>query len=431
MNLKFKPPYCIVGYGKSGKATAQFLRASGISDADIFIFDDKLKDYINLNPIDFIKSSNIQTLVVTPGYPLKTPWLITLAKEGITLINEITLAAQILTDEKLIGVTGSVGKSTVVALLEVGIKSQNQQYFVGGNFGTPFCEYAYQIITGARSRAKWIILELSSYHLEILEDIFFDWSALTFLTANHLERYTSKSEYYSTKWKLINLTKNKMIINSEGGDNYSFAQDHLNSKILYCNKKDLDLSPYQLNNSYLLGEHNQDNIALATKVALVCGWDNSSIESMKRYGGLPHRMENLGEAKGIQFINDSKATTMDSVQIAVKATLKQLKSETSSLHLLLGGLDKNLPWENLASLHTLPNVKFYFFGHCAQLAKSKSNLPGETFLNLKSAFSNLILSIKLGDTVLLSPGGTSLDEFSNFEQRGDYFKSLVQIFSQG
>jgi UDP-N-acetylmuramoylalanine--D-glutamate ligase len=152
---------------------------------------------------------------------------------------------------------------------------------------------------------------------------------------------------------------------------------------------------------------------------------------MKGYQGLPHRMENLGTTKGILFINDSKATTMDSVLISVDALLKNRMKENSTLHLLLGGQDKNLPWESLNCLQRFPNINIYFFGQCGSLAKSKSQLTGGVWPSLGSAFSEMLSSAKTGDTVLLSPGGTSLDEFSNFENRGDYFKNLVQKFSLG
>jgi UDP-N-acetylmuramoylalanine--D-glutamate ligase len=126
----------------------------------------------------------------------------------------------------------------------------------------------------------------------------------------------------------------------------------------------------------------------------------------------------------VTYINDSKATAMDSVLVATKGCLEGL-SEDNKLFLLVGGKDKNLPWEQLSVLSTNEIVTPVFFGQCGELAKSKSELSGEYFEHLGSAVHYCLRRARSGDVVLLSPGGTSLDEFKNFEERGDFFKTLV------
>jgi UDP-N-acetylmuramoylalanine--D-glutamate ligase len=145
---------------------------------------------------------------------------------------------------------------------------------------------------------------------------------------------------------------------------------------------------------------------------------------MTQYKGLAHRLEHVATLNGVTYINDSKATAMDSVLVASKGCLEGISGE-SKLLLLLGGKDKNLPWEQLSVLSSNEAVTPVFFGQCGQLAKAKSELTGEYFEHLGSAVHYAMKRAKSGDVVLLSPGGTSLDEFKNFEERGDFFKTLV------
>jgi UDP-N-acetylmuramoylalanine--D-glutamate ligase len=139
-------------------------------------------------------------------------------------------------------------------------------------------------------------------------------------------------------------------------------------------------------------------------------------------------MENLGRVKNVLFINDSKATTIESVKTAVTGILSQFP-KCENLFLLVGGKDKNLPWEDLNSLGKFPQVQFIFFGQCGELAKNKSLLSGPVFKSLETAFAHIQNKLVANSIVLLSPGGTSLDQFKNFEERGNYFKLLVKNYS--
>ncbi|MES3037397.1 MAG: cyanophycin synthetase, partial [Bdellovibrionota bacterium] len=137
---------------------------------------------------------------------------------------------------------------------------------------------------------------------------------------------------------------------------------------------------------------------------------------MLKFEGLSHRLENLGKYNGVQFINDSKATSIESVIEAVDS-LDGI-SVAGNKFILLGGRDKNLPWNKLKILTKKEKVKFIFFGEAADKIKSGSGLPGEVYADLKTALNGIADKLKDGDVCLLSPGGTSLDEFKNFEERG-------------
>jgi UDP-N-acetylmuramoylalanine--D-glutamate ligase len=420
-------PVAVVGMARSGESARRLLLARGLKKADILTFDQKVPAQFS-DPVELMAKGRPKTLVVSPGVPLKSSWIIEAQKSGLLITSEINLACESLADEKIIGVTGSLGKSTTVSLLGSGLAAFDKNAFVGGNLGTPFCDYAYGIITGERPRAQWIVLELSSYQLENCANLKLDHSAITFLSANHMERYESLEDYYLTKWRMIDKTKGTMFLNKNGGDLLVFAEKQPEfSRCIVVSSHDKNLTPHTLSQSALLGTHNQDNLALAAQIALHCHWPISSLQSMKTFKGLEHRLENMGFFEGVRYINDSKATALDSVLTAVEVAHDYL-SPQATLHVLLGGRNKNLPWEELQSLGKIPRVEFLFFGECRDVAKEKSRLPGPQFMKLGEAVTHVLTQAKTGDIVLLSPGGTSLDEFRGFEDRGKFFKEKVSAF---
>ncbi|MGZ3802573.1 MAG: UDP-N-acetylmuramoyl-L-alanine--D-glutamate ligase [Pseudobdellovibrionaceae bacterium] len=418
-------PVAIIGMAKSGKSAERLLLASGFKKKDILTFDQKIPAQFS-DPFELMSKGRPKTLVISPGVPLKSSWIIEAQQSGITITSEIDLACACLSEEKIIGITGSLGKSTTVSLLGTGVTAFDKNAFVGGNLGTPFCEYAYGIITGTRSRAQWIILELSSYQLENCEKLKLDHSAITFLSANHMERYEHLDDYYLTKWRIIDKTKGILFLNENGGHLVDFAKKQKEfSRSLIVSKSDKNLIPYTLSQSTLLGSHNQDNIALAAQISLYCHWPRSSLQAMKTFQGLEHRLENLGFFNGVRYINDSKATALDSVLTAVEEARKYLPFH-ATMYVLVGGRNKNLPWEKLEILKNFSDISFLFFGECREIAQEKSQLTGPKFAKLEEAIIYAASLAKPNDIVLLSPGGTSLDEFNGFEARGNFFKEKVK-----
>lgn len=415
-----KKPIAIVGLGKSGKSALAFLKKIGFNDSDLITFDEKDSSAQIHKFTDLIKS-NPNTLVVSPGVPLKTPALQKMIEDGAFLTSEIALAASVLTTEKLIGITGSVGKSTVTSLLGEAAQVADENAFIGGNLGLPFCEYATALLNN-RKKAQWIVLELSSYQLENMGSLQLEYSAITYLSPNHLERYKNLQEYYETKMKITNITKDVCVFNQRSTDAVEYSKKSVCQSVL------TDAEHFQdknlLRHISLIGAHNKDNFAVAAELVQLCGWAYESVKAMATYRGLQHRLEFVAEVKGVKYVNDSKATAMDSVLVAVQGCLERV-APNRKLFLLLGGKDKNLPWHELAILHQHNNIICIFFGACGQLAQSKAKLEGPYFESLGSAIEFCQAQAITGDTVLLSPGGTSLDQFKNFEERGDFFKRLV------
>lgn len=417
-NLKL--PIAVIGLGKSGRSALALLREFGFNETQLATFDTK-DPSATFSTVEKLLSFSPKTLVVSPGVPLNSSWIQSLAAEGVAITSEINLAASLLTTENLIGVTGSVGKSTVVSLLGAGVASFDKNAFIGGNIGIPFCDYALGVLQG-KQRAEWIVLELSSFQLENCNQLSLTFSIVSFLSANHLERYISLEDYYAKKLHITSITKELCLFNKSSKDCVQYAP-LAKSRLMLVNSDNFSHQEL-LPRVFLLGPHNKDNFSLAAEMARVCGWPESSFVEMTRYRGLPHRLEFVVEINGVTYVNDSKATAMESVLVAVNGCLENI-SDHGRVYLLLGGKDKNLPWEQLAVFAENEKIIPVFFGACGELARQKSGLAGELFEKLGSGINFCQKRSKPGDVVLLSPGGTSLDEFKNFEERGDFFKTIV------
>jgi UDP-N-acetylmuramoylalanine--D-glutamate ligase len=412
LKQKIKVPVVVVGLGKSGLAAERFLITSGFLKTDVYTFDEKADS--QLKSWEQIQNLTPGTLVVSPGVPLQSANVQNLKKLGWEITSEINLACTVLTDEIVIGITGSVGKSTVTSILGAGAITEDQNAFIGGNLGTPFCEYAISLLE-KRPKARYVILELSSYQLENCSDLKLKFSAITYLSANHLERYVSLDQYYLTKCQIGQVTTGLCVLNSASADLMKYKNQIPGQS---------EVTTIQNQKINLIGKHNLENYFVAATLAEKCGWNLKSFQAMQEFPGLAHRLETVGLFKGILFINDSKATAMDSVLVAVGAALEQTKND-SKLFLLLGGKDKNLPWEQLQVLAVHKNIQIVFFGQCGQIAHDKSQLQGNIFKQLSQALSYIFQQARSSDVVLLSPGGTSLDEFKNFEERGNVFKEIA------
>ena len=421
MMLSLKLPIVILGQGLSGSAVEKYLSHCGyVRGKDFFIYDQK--DGSDFQSTDQVLKLQPQTAFLSPGIPGQSKWIQQLEQNGCWITNEWSLAYSLLTTEKVIAVTGSVGKSTTTALLQQGLR-WDPHAFVGGNFGIPFLDYITAIQFLNQPKAKWVVLELSSYQLERFPHFSPQISVVTSLLPNHLERYDSLEQYYQVKLDGISQTQDFIIANRNGGDLFSFSKNHSSffSEILWTDGQDPEWKDAGFKDSRLVGLHNQDNLAMAALVAKKAGWPSDSLLWMKEFSGLPHRMEYLGLHLGIHGINDSKATTVQSVLTCVESLNHD--SRFQNKHLLLGGRDKNLPWQQLNALSSLSGWSFYFFGEAAQRIASASGLTGKTYARLKDAVDAAKMSAQPGDLLLLSPGGTSLDEFKNFEDRGDQFRN--------
>jgi UDP-N-acetylmuramoylalanine--D-glutamate ligase len=422
----------IVGLGKSGVSSLKLL-ATGFAKnpQNLKTFDEsqaKSPDFCDAQEaLDF----DPDFIVLSPGYPRSSPWIQSFLKnKGDTaLVSELDLAYQALKSlpvglsEKIIGITGTAGKSTCSALLARAIEIAGKKVFLGGNFGTPFADYALDVICGERQRVEYLVLELSSYQLETLK-MGVDVGVITSFSKNHLDRYPSEKEYYAAKASLWDRVSGAFFLNSASQDLVSWFSDPF-----YRDDRRLWWSASRAwSGQRLLGKHNEQNLNLVADVLDHLKMPPISFDSLLQFEGLPHRLENCGFKDGILFVNDSKATTIDSVFMAVDSLRGAC---VGTLHLLLGGKDKELPWKELSQLSQYPFIRPWFFGECAVKAQNDSGLSGVLLKDLKEFFEKQRGHLKAGDVVLLSPGGSSLDQYNSFEERGNDFKSLMNQYILG
>ncbi len=420
--------------GKSGQATFDLLLSLGYDRSQILTYDQSptVKEFCDASAVSEIKTFAPKTLFVSPGIALKQDWIEGFAKQGVMISSELNLALQCLTTEKKICITGSAGKSTVVALTEAIINGSSLRSKAVGNFGYPIATYAREALQNPDCKVDYLVVELSSYQLENARNLSCDWAMITSLLPNHLERYSCIEEYYATKLQLLTMATRGCILNENGGD--LSAHHEIIQKLVsgtapsevaqktFWTTGATELKSYS-KSPRLLGAHNQDNLAMCIRLAHELGLPDSAIQKGFEFQGLPHRLENLGFVGSTLFVNDSKATTIESVLIAARATAND--SQKSTL-VLLGGRDKHLPWAELSQLKNHAGLSFIFFGECAKTAEKCSGLSGKSFSSLKEALEELRSSYAKYDIILLSPGGSSFDEFKNFEERGSYFISWMQ-----
>lgn len=421
----------LVGFGKSGSACLGLLRHFGVKDSQILIFEqDPSKIPANFsctNTPQEVLHFSPELCLVSPGFPLATDFIVQLRSRSCFVMNEVELGSYFLSSERLVGITGSLGKSTTTAALGAGLKVVDQNTFVGGNLGVPLCSYVLEVLSQKRARAKFVALELSSYHLESLAKIQFQNSIITYLSPNHLERYGSLTEYYQTKFRIARLTRGPLILNKKGGDLEDFfkSQHGLSNQIVWIDSSSYEESKFH--GARLLGKHNHDDLALAYAALEELGIPEG-LSGLIEFQGLAHRIENLGEVSGVLFINDSKATALESVMTAVHTSLSLPRN--GNVHLLIGGKDKGLPWSKLDQDLSHPRLKCYLFGGSRDLIQSQITKRLESFETLHEVLKILPLRILPGDVVLLSPGGASQDQFKNFEERGELFRNFVEQFAK-
>ena len=401
----------ILGLGISGMSAAKSILAGG---GKIFAYDDN-----NLNnKIDFIDPKNwpwdiLDQILVSPGVPLSHPVIKKARSLKIKIINEIDIFAQSLPKAKVIGVTGTNGKSSTSSLIGHIIDYNDINVEVGGNIGK-----AATSLNDPGSKG-FIVLELSSFQLVTCSQLKLDGGIILNITPDHLDWHGNIKNYVNAKIRIASFLKAKAPLLMSSNDNLSkIASEDLQKKnkniIKIYNKK----IKYNLpkNISY------RENVNFAIKLLSALGMsEEKSLTAINSFKGLPHRMELIAKKNKIIFINDSKATNAE-------ATSKALES-FKNIFWIAGGKSKHNGIKS--SLKYLKNVKkCYLIGESSseffdQLRfKLECNISGTIDRALLQIFEDTI-DYKEEVTVLLSPAASSYDQFLNFEKRGETFKELV------
>ncbi|KAH7660331.1 UDP-N-acetylmuramoylalanine-D-glutamate ligase MurD protein [Dioscorea alata] len=460
----------VVGLGNSGWAAVDLALARGASVLAI----DKNEQFMPLeNDTQFSGNACLQTIlghcdtsllanadriVVSPGVSLEEFGLSTLLQSGRRVMSELDFASELLPENiKILAITGTNGKSTVTSFAGQMLHNLGIEAFVGGNFGTPLSKAAKQCLEAPTQRQPYqvAVVEVSSYQMEIPNQHFSPSVAVVLnLTPDHLERHKTMENYALVKCSLFSHMKDgRLAVLPQGND---FINDAFGKKARECNVAWIGDLPgikvdtaakvatfkfpsselvtnLQLGTLKAMGTHNFINAAVAafSVLGLDVGIDNDSIHNtIESLTLLPHRMQIVcRDAHGVTWVDDSKATNVESTLTGLMG-LKEHK-----LVVLLGGLAKVMSgnvsngFEKLVELLN-DHRGVITFGSSGEmiyetLCDSGISIPCVRATNLEGAVNCARSMARSGDTILLSPGCASFDEFRNFEQRGQVFQKLA------
>ena len=388
-----------------------------------------VKVIITEDPIDLLDES-YDYVVKNPGIKLDHPIVVKAQELNIPVINEVEVAYHFLPDVKIVGITGSNGKTTTTTLTYELLKSANLPVHLGGNIGYPLCSLVNMCKDG-----DIIVLEISAQQLHDFKDFKTDIGILTNLSEVHIDFFGSYDNYKYNKKLLFrhHTDKEIAILNKENSDVLDITKDIKSKKLYFSSKSSADaciVDDYicingekiiKTNDIKIKGIHNYENIMGALLAVKEFGVSNEVIRDvLTTFNGVEHRIEFVKNVNGVYFYNDSKATNVKSTQIA----LNTFKNPTI---LILGGLDRGHSFEGLKEY--LGNTKaIVCYGETKNRIKEFSDSIGIDCYVVDDLVTATKKSYELasdGYTVLLSPACASWDQFKCFEDRGNLFKETV------
>jgi UDP-N-acetylmuramoylalanine--D-glutamate ligase len=399
----------VVGLARSGFAAAAALARRGVdvvaADRSPDVDPGRLADLgveLRLGTEEEVLLEGMELVVKSPGVPAESPLVAVAHSRAIPVWSEVELGYRLLpAGSRLIGVTGTNGKTTTTELLGAILRAAGRPVEVAGNVGRALTDAAEQA-----SEDSWIVCELSSFQLEDAHLLACDIAVLLNLEPDHLDRHGTFEAYRDAKLRIFERAHTKVVPRGFGIEGIEFsAHDPLPAEPL------------------IPGGHNRENAAAATAAARAAGVPDEAIaEALRTFPGVPHRLELVRELRGVRWINDSKATNTAAARRGVGAY-------DAPLRLILGG---SLKGEDFGPfVRDLPaNVhSIYLVGAAAGELAAALDAVGRPYVragDLANAVARAAADAKPGDVVLLSPATASYDQFANFEERGDTFRRLVE-----
>jgi UDP-N-acetylmuramoylalanine--D-glutamate ligase len=450
----------ILGAARQGLALARWLSRHGshvilsdsrhadeLASAQASLADTAVEWAVGGHPLELLNKTDV--LCLSGGVPLTLPIVQEAVKRGIPLSNDTQIFMEV-APCKTIGITGSAGKTTTTTLVgemakkNAEVRSQNAKYsaFVGGNIGDPLINYVDDM-----TENDLAILEISSFQLEQMT-ISPNIAAILNITPNHLDRHGTMDAYTAAKarilefqtekdtailghddkgaWNLRNQVKGKLLTFSLKDLDKGFSGAYLHDGLLNLRDGNAYLPLMLREKIKLPGDHNVANVLAAFTIGHAAGFKlDDMLEVVEEFRGVPHRLELVRELNGVRWYNGSIAT-------APERSMADINSFNEPIVLMLGGRDKDLPWDGIAKLIHKRVDHVVLFGEAAELIqKAISAISGERSVdlhrakNLKEAVAIAAEVASAGDIVLFSPGGTSYDEFKDFAERGDIFRKWV------
>ncbi|MBE5817143.1 MAG: UDP-N-acetylmuramoyl-L-alanine--D-glutamate ligase [Clostridiales bacterium] len=438
----------VVGCAKSGIAAAEWLLQKGWS---VCVYDSKSKEALGsrissleaYDKVNFMLGSfnedilnSVSLMVVSPGVPTSLPFIKKAIEIGIDVVSEIELAYRNC-PAKIIAITGTNGKTTTTALTGEIIRASGVNTFVLGNIGDVFIESLNKI-----GKDDIVVLEVSSFQLELIKSFKPAVSVLLNITPDHLDRHKTVEEYTRVKCRIFeNLTEDDAMIVNASLDiknlqafdlpkhGYFDATGNVKNGAwcengdIYVGTEDKCEFVCRADEIFILGAHNLENALAAAGAAYAVGVDAAVIaRTLKTFRGVEHRIEYVNEVEGVKYYNDSKGTNCDATICAIRA----MKTPTA---LILGGYDKGGDFDAL--FEVIDNKIKYIAVIGATTDKIMQSANKYSYKNIEAlkTFEEAVYACadhcEKGDSVLLSPACASWDMFDNYEQRGKIFKEIV------
>ncbi len=452
----------ILGAARQGQALARWLVRHG---ARVTLSDQRLETdlaparqslaglpiewALGGHPLELL--DNVDVVCLSGGIPLTLPIVAEAQKRGIPLSNDTQVFMEV-APCKTAGITGSAGKTTTTALLgkmaEASQAGKAGRVWVGGNIGDPLINYVDEMQSDDLA-----VLEISSFQLDQMS-ISPNVAAILNITPNHLDRHGTMEAYTAAKARILDFQdKDDVAILGRDDPGAWNLRERVKGKLLSFGLSNLPVDQsgtygsdglYHLRdgNAYVLlpiqhaihlrGDHNRLNVLAAIVIGHAAGLNlDAMLDAIDNFHGIPHRLELVRELHGVKWYNDSIAT-------APERTMAAIRSFDEPIVLLLGGKDKDLPWEDLAGLVRERVDHVVVFGQAAEkildaLGRTGSGKKRPYSIQrcdgLQEAVRQAAEVAEPGDVVLLSPGGTSFDQFNDFAERGEWFKTWVQELS--
>ncbi len=424
----------IVGCGLSGLAVADFLSCKGVEyffvkqeDIDASFFDDKYLENVFFN---------VSQIILSPGISPRIKLIQEARKRKILVIGEFEFGCSNLSND-FITVTGTNGKTTTVSIIYFLLKGFAGGVSLGGNIGVPVTSLAQTV-----SLSEIVVLEASSFQIETIKNFHPHIAVIMNITEDHLNRHKTMCEYIRCKYRITKnqTTNDYLLLNADDevlrksppktkANIFYFSTkrkvcgSYIKNGYIYFNDNKKEIRLVSLSNLKLKGEHNLSNVLAACLAVFLQTGNRDLFKTLSHFEGVPHRIEFVKNIAGVEFYNDSKATNIASTLVASAAFLQRV-------NLILGGSDKGYDFDEL--FKKLPkNVKnIAVFGQTRnKIAFSAKKFNYQNLYicdNLESATKKMFEISNSGEVVLLSPACASFDFFSNFEERGNFFKKIVR-----
>ena len=441
----------VVGLGKSGVASALFLKLRG---ARVTVSDTKTEDELRAEiPVLLDHGITVETgehgertfhgqdlIVVSPGVSVHALPIVQARTSGEPIIGEIELAAQFLPG-RIVAITGSNGKTTTTTLTGEILTAGGLPTLVGGNIGTP----AISLVERAKPD-HIIVLEVSSFQLETIQTFRPKMAVILNITPDHLDRHRTFAAYAGAKARIFENQQadDFAVLNADDPNCVALAEGIRAHICWFSRKKEVQQGAsvqdgrigfrdaggkreiMLVSEIPLKGAHNLENVLAAICAGALMGVKPEHIRrAVQQFKAVEHRLEYVATIRGVDYYNDSKATNVD-------ATIKALESFPANIHLILGGKDKGSDYTVLNDLLRERVKRVYTIGAAAEKIESHIKgaaeiVPAET---LDDAVRRAAAVAQAGDVVLLAPACASFDQFDNYEHRGRVFKEVVHTLAE-